>query len=152
MKNNIFKGDKITIVLDYNKNNEGIINELINNENIIINNKDSIDLEIIKILTRLGMPANLHGHQYIKEAIKMGISNHDNYLHPYIKLYPRLSELFNVKDYMIEKSMRDAITITWSRGNFDYQNKLFGYTIDRSKGKPTNGEFIAQIVNYLNAI
>ena len=70
----------------------------------------------------------------------------------FLNLYPQLSKIFNVKDYMIEKSIRDAITITWSRGNFDYQSKLFGYTVDRDRGKPTNGEFIAQIVNYISTI
>ena len=141
--------DKITIELN-SKENEQIIKSIIENNKLI--SKNNIDNKIFIILTKLGMPSNLHGHQYIKEAIKLSVNNNEVYLHPNRRLYPRLSKMFNVKDYMIEKSIRDAITITWNRGNFEFQNILFGYTVNRLKGKPTNGEFIAQIVNYLNTI
>lgn len=143
---------KITIIINNYIENKQLIEKLLldrNNEIIIKNN---IDNKIFTVLTKLGMPSNLHGHQYIIEAIKLGFISNENYLHPNMNLYPQLSKIFNVKDYMIEKSIRDAITITWSRGNFDYQSKLFGYTVDRDRGKPTNGEFIAQIVNYINTI
>ena len=140
---------KIIIILDDNENNKEIIKSLFDNKKINYAIKDNyIERKILDILTKLGMPSNIHGHRYLKEAIRLSMINSNYYLHPFIELYPILSKKFNVKNYIIEKSIRDAITITWSRGNFDYQNE-FGYTIDRDKGKPTNSEFIAQISNYL---
>ena len=144
--------NKITIILNNYKENEQLIKELLINKNNEINYKSNIDTKIFILLTKLGMPSNLHGHRYIVTAIKLCFEGNENYLHLSANLYPTISKIFNVKDYMVEKSIRDAITITWNRGNYDYQRKLFGYTVDREKGKPTNGEFIAQIVNYLNTI
>ena len=142
---------KIIIILDHNKENEDLIKSLLNNKKIDITIQDNyLDRKIINILTKLGMPSNIQGHRYLKEALKLSIINSIYYLHPFSELYPILSKKFNVKNYIIEKSIRDAISITWDRGNFDYQNELFGYTINREKGKPTNSEFLALISNYLN--
>lgn len=143
--------NKITIILELNNKNKDIINSFINDESIKIYRSDNVERNILIVLKELGMPSNLHGYRYVKEAIKLCINNYD-YLHPNMLLYPVLSKKFNVNNWMIEKSIRDAITITWNKGNYEYQNELFGYTIDKDKGKPTNGEFIAQIVNYLSTI
>ena len=143
---------KIVIILDHNKENEELIKSLLNNKGVNITIKDNnIERKIINILTKLGMPSNIQGHRYLKEALKLSVINSIYYMHPFSELYPILSRKFNVKNYMIEKSIRDAISITWDRGNYDYQEELFGYTISRDKGKPTNSEFLAHIANYLNA-
>ena len=143
------QSNKITITINDYILNEDVIGRLFNFR--YISNKN-IDTKIFKVLTKLGMPSNLCGYQYVREAIRMSYYNMDNYIHPNSILYPKLSKMFNIKECMVEKSIRDAITITWDRGNYDYQEELFGYTINRYKGKPTHGEFIAQIVNYIDMI
>ena len=142
---------KIIIILDDNEENEYLIKTLLNNKKVDVTIKDNyLERKIIEILTKLGMPSNINGHRYLKEALRLSVINSNYYIHPFIELYPKLSKKFNVKNYMIEKSIRDAISITWDRGNYDFQEELFGYTINREKGKPTNSEFLALIANYIN--
>jgi two-component system response regulator (stage 0 sporulation protein A) len=49
----------------------------------------------------------------------------------------------------VERAIRHAIEVAWSRGNVEIINSLFGYTIDVNRGKPTNSEFIAMIADKL---
>ena len=47
------------------------------------------------------------------------------------------------------RSIRHLIEVTWSRGDLDVLDKYFGNTISASRGKPTNGEFIARMANVI---
>lgn len=49
----------------------------------------------------------------------------------------------------VERAIRHAIEVAWERGSTDYIDKLFGYTVNHRKGKPTNSEFIALISDKL---
>ena len=46
-------------------------------------------------------------------------------------------------------ALRHAIEVAWDRGDVDTLNSYFGYTIQNSRGKPTNSEFIAMIADNL---
>ena len=54
---------------------------------------------------------------------------------------------------LIDESRRDevnhAIEVAWDRGDVETLNSYFGYTIQNSRGKPTNSEFIAMIADNL---
>ena len=45
----------------------------------------------------------------------------------------------------MERAIRHAIEVAWSRGRLDTIHDIFGYTVSNGKGKPTNSEFIALI-------
>ena len=62
-------------------------------------------------------------------------------------LYPTVAERFETTPSRVERAIRHAIEIAWDRGNLDTLNSFFGYTVDTSKGKPTNSEFIALITD-----
>ena len=47
----------------------------------------------------------------------------------------------------VERAIRHAIEVAWSRGKLDTLDQLFGYTVSNGKGKPTNSEFIALIAD-----
>ena len=49
----------------------------------------------------------------------------------------------------VERAIRHAIEVAWTRGNIDSISHLFGYTINISKSKPTNSEFIAMVADKL---
>ena len=49
----------------------------------------------------------------------------------------------------VERAIRHAIEVAWSRGKLDTLDELFGYTVSNGKGKPTNSEFIALIADTL---
>jgi two-component system response regulator (stage 0 sporulation protein A) len=57
--------------------------------------------------------------------------------------------LHNTTPSRVERAIRHAIEVAWSRGQVDTINRIFGYTIHNSKGKPTNSEFIAMVADKL---
>ena len=65
------------------------------------------------------------------------------------ELYPLIADKYNTTPSRVERAIRHAIEVAWSRGNVDVVNSLFGYTIDVNRGKPTNSEFIAMIADKL---
>ena len=50
----------------------------------------------------------------------------------------------------VERAIRHAIEVAWDRGNVEVLEQYFGYTINSSRGKPTNSEFIAMIADKIN--
>lgn len=117
-----------------------------NNDKVLVDSKQD---RIVNILNKLGMPANIKGYKYVKQAILLCLNDQDYYLHTTSKLYPSLAKKFNIKESCIEKAIRNAIELSWCRGDIEEQDRIFGYTIDKNKGRPTNGEFFAQLINYL---
>ncbi len=65
------------------------------------------------------------------------------------ELYPMIAEKYNTTPSRVERAIRHAIELAWDRGNVDLMNKVFGYTIDVERGKPTNSEFIAMVADRL---
>ena len=65
------------------------------------------------------------------------------------KLYPKIAAHYDTTASKVERAIRHAIEVAWSRGKIENINKFIGYDIYTSKDKPTNGEFIALIVDKL---
>jgi len=53
------------------------------------------------------------------------------------------------KRLVLERAIRYAIEVAWNRGDTETLNRIFGFTINQAKGKPTNSEFIAMIADKL---
>ena len=64
-------------------------------------------------------------------------------------LYPAVARRFETTPSRVERAIRHAIEVAWDRGDVDVLNSFFGYTIQNTKGKPTNSEFIAMIADNL---
>ena len=62
-------------------------------------------------------------------------------------LYPTIAKKYDTTTSRVERAIRHAIEVAWSRGRMDTIDALFGYTINHGKGKPTNSEFIALITD-----
>lgn len=112
-------------------------------------NTMSIEAEITNIIHEIGVPAHIKGYLYLREAIGMVVENIE-YLSAVTKeLYPNIAQKFNTTPSRVERAIRHAIEVAWSRGKMDTINRLFGYTVHNGKGKPTNSEFIAMIADKL---
>ncbi len=114
-------------------------------------NCSNLDLEtrVTNILHEIGVPAHIRGYHYMREAIIMAIGDIDvlNYITK--ELYPSIAKKCNTTPSRVERAIRHAIEVAWSRGRIDAIDSLFGYTINNHKGKPTNSEFIALIADRL---
>lgn len=62
-------------------------------------------------------------------------------------LYPTIAKNHQTTPSRVERAIRHAIEVAWNRGNTEVLDKMFGYTINSGKGKPTNSEFIALIAD-----
>ena len=116
-----------------------------NKEENVESQRKIIFENVTKILHDIGIPAKLQGYTYLREAIVI-VSQDITLLRGITKyLYPNLAEKFKSKPSQIERGMRHAIEVAWIRGNIQNIDKIFGYTVSPSKGRPTNSEFIAMV-------
>lgn len=109
----------------------------------------NLDARITNIIHEIGVPAHIKGYLYLREAITM-VYNNLELLGSITKiLYPDIAKKYNTTASRVERAIRHAIEVAWSRGNIDSINKMFGYTISTHKAKPTNSEFIAMVADKL---
>lgn len=107
--------------------------------------------EVRRILLELGAPDHLVGHPYVIRAIMLVVGDQLYINHITFGLYPQLAVEFETTPARVERAIRHLIEVTWVRGDIDVLDKYFGNTISASRGKPTNGEFIARIANVVKA-
>lgn len=109
----------------------------------------NLDANITSIIHEIGVPAHIKGYQYLREAITM-VYNNIEILGAITKtLYPAIAEKYKTTPSRVERAIRHAIEVAWTRGNIDSISYIFGYTINISKSKPTNSEFIAMVADKL---
>jgi two-component system response regulator (stage 0 sporulation protein A) len=109
----------------------------------------NLDANITSIIHEIGVPAHIKGYLYLREAISM-VYNDIELLGSITKvLYPDIAKKFNTTASRVERAIRHAIEVAWSRGNIESISSLFGYTVSMSKAKPTNSEFIAMVADKL---
>ena len=112
-----------------------------------LDSSKSLEAKITNIIHEIGVPAHIKGYLYLREAIAMVVENID-YLGAVTKeLYPTIAQKYNTTSSRVERAIRHAIEVAWTRGKIDTIDKIFGYTINNNKGKPTNSEFIAMIAD-----
>ena len=143
-------------------NNEAVINRIKNLNQRVKNEmkisaaredyfpqKQEINLEnrVTDMIHEIGIPAHIKGYHYLRDAIIMAIEDMD-VLNAITKvLYPTVAKMHQTTSSRVERAIRHAIEVAWSRGKLDTLENLFGYTVSYGKGKPTNSEFIALIAD-----
>uniref|UniRef100_UPI0038B6F449 sporulation transcription factor Spo0A n=1 Tax=Alkaliphilus peptidifermentans TaxID=426129 RepID=UPI0038B6F449 len=115
----------------------------------LVNNNRSLEADITNIIHEIGVPAHIKGYLYLREAITMVVGNIELLSAVTKELYPSIAKKYNTTASRVERAIRHAIEVAWSRGKVDTINNLFGYTINTDKGKPTNSEFIAMVADKL---
>ena len=117
--------------------------------NVKQNVKQEHDLEqdVTDMIHEIGVPAHIKGYQYLREAIMMAVEDIDMLNSITKVLYPTIAKKFQTTPSRVERAIRHAIEVAWSRGRMETLDALFGYTVNTGKGKPTNSEFIALIAD-----
>lgn len=110
---------------------------------------DERDLEkdVTDMIHEIGVPAHIKGYQYLREAIMMSVEDVEMLGSITKILYPTIAKKYQTTPSRVERAIRHAIEVAWSRGRMETLDSLFGYTINTGKGKPTNSEFIALIAD-----
>lgn len=104
--------------------------------------------ELSKTLKRMGFSASLQGYKYLLYAIMLSIQRPEALKQITTFLYPSIAKKFHVTTSSVERCIRNAIEIAWLRGDIDFNNELFQYSVNAEKGKPTNAEFISVLTEH----
>ena len=123
--------------------------EIRKSQNIEALNLDNLETQITKLIHEVGVPAHIKGYQYLREAIILAVKDMTIINSITKGLYPTLARKFKTTPSRVERAIRHAIEVAWTRGKMDINNEMFGNTISATKGKPTNSEFIAMIADKL---
>ena len=107
----------------------------------------NLEVDVTNIIHEIGVPAHIKGYQYLRDAISMSVEDMEMLNSITKVLYPTIAKKYQTTPSRVERAIRHAIEVAWSRGNMETLDALFGYTISIGKGKPTNSEFIALIAD-----
>ena len=109
------------------------------------------DFELEKYITDvmldIGVPAHLKGYHYLREAMLLSGRDVEAVSSGTKLLYPTVARHFKTTGQKVERAIRNAIEVSWSRGNDKTLEGLFGYSSNSGKSRPTNSEYIARIAD-----
>lgn len=108
-----------------------------------------IELEryITDIMLDIGVPAHLKGYHYLRDAILLSGRDMEVVSSVTKLLYPTIAKHFKTTDQKVERAIRNAIEVSWDRGNAETFEEMFGYSVLSGKTRPTNSEYIARIAD-----
>ncbi len=111
------------------------------------NREHNLESDVTNIIHEIGVPAHIKGYQYLRDAIMMSVDDTEMLGSITKQLYPSIAKRHKTTPSRVERAIRHAIEVAWSRGKMDTIDELFGYTVNGGKGKPTNSEFVALIAD-----
>lgn len=109
--------------------------------------KPDLTRRVTEIIHHVGIPANIKGYNYLREAIILAVKDRGLIDAVTKELYPQVAKVFRSTPSRVERAIRHAIEVAWSRGDLEVLHRYFGYTVNPMKDKPTNSEFIALIAD-----
>ena len=65
------------------------------------------------------------------------------------ELYPEIASMYDTTSSRVERAIRHAIEVSWTRGDYEVMEEIFGHSVDYDRAKPTNSEFIATLADKL---
>ena len=116
-------------------------------DNIV--SKQELEQAISSFMLELGIPAHLRGYQYLRSAVEMCTEDMELVGSVTKLLYPDLAKMYKTTDQKIERAIRNAIEVSWERGNSALFEQLFGYCNSNEYSRPTNSEYIATVADYI---
>ena len=120
----------------------------INSNKLMVSDKD-LKQSITSLLHSLGIPSHIKGYMYIRDGIDLMYNNPSMIGAITKELYPEIAERYDTTSSRVERAIRHAIEVSWSRGDYDVMESLFGHSVDYDRAKPTNSEFIATLADKL---
>lgn len=103
--------------------------------------------EVTTMMHQIGVPAHIKGYQYIRDAILMVVEDISLLGAVTKELYPGIAKKYNTASSRVERGIRHAIELAWERGQTDTLKRIFGYSMNIERQKPTNSEFIALLAD-----
>ena len=108
-----------------------------------------IEENVTRIMLELGVPVHLKGYQYLRTGIVWCIQDMERVSSVTKLLYPELAKQYLTTPQKVERAIRNAVEVSWQRGNEELFDKLFGYNRNDGNGRPTNSEYIGGIADFI---
>lgn len=116
---------------------------------IQLDTSKSLEVTISALLRELGIPTNIKGYQYLKDAVTTVVYAPTMINAITKELYPHVARRHDTTASSVERAIRHAIECAWARGDLDTLYSFFGNTVSVDKGKPTNSQAISQIAEHI---
>ena len=100
---------------------------------------------VTKLLLSLGVPAHLKGYHYLRSAILRSEQDIEVVSSVTKLLYPDVAREYNTSVQKVERAIRNAIEVSWLRGNIGSMEEMFGFSAHT--GKDLTG--IALFLHYM---
>lgn len=113
----------------------------------VVLEKSYIEERITNIFITIGIPANINGYHFLRDAIKLAVGDYKIISNITKELYPKVAARFDTSPYKVERGIRHAIEVAWNKGKIININSIFGLTVYEINEKPSNGEFIALLAD-----
>ena len=80
---------------------------------------ENLESRVTNMLHEIGIPAHIKGYHYLRDAIIMAVNDMD-VLNAITKiLYPTVAKKYQTTSSRVERAIRHAIEVAWSRGKLD---------------------------------
>ena len=112
--------------------------------------EQSLDERLGSLFLTIGIPAHIKGYQYLRCGVRLAVENPGIINRITRELDPGRAARFDTTASKVERAIRHAIDVAWSRGRVDTLNRAFGCRVCTPEDKPTNGEFIAMLADKLS--
>ena len=84
---------------------------------------------VTKVMIEMGVPAHLKGYQYLRSSIMMAEEDMEVVGSVTKLLYPEIAKRYKTTEQKVERAIRNAIEVSWLRGNVQIFEELFGYSV-----------------------
>jgi two-component system response regulator (stage 0 sporulation protein A) len=111
------------------------------------NNQSRVQL-VTEVIRLLCIPAGMKGFQHLKMAILIVLESPYNIQSLSRYVYPDVAKRFGDTISMVERSIRYAISVGWSRADDEAKLQFLG----QKTKQPTNKQFIYGICDYVFTI
>lgn len=101
---------------------------------------------VSQLLNKMGISASVKGYYYLRSAILMVLDDQEAIIGITKRMYPDVAKEYNTTASKVERAIRHAIESAWKRGAGKIYSEIVGI---KNEAKPTNGQFIAAIGEYL---
>jgi two-component system response regulator (stage 0 sporulation protein A) len=113
----------------------------------VLSERSILEKQVTKLMLEIGIPASIKGYHYLRDSILLVIKENDTTGAMTKIVYPTIAKQYSTTSTRVERAIRHAIEVAWTRGRADVLEKIFGFTVNMNKGKPTNSEFINLIAD-----
>ncbi|MGG2110372.1 sporulation initiation factor Spo0A C-terminal domain-containing protein [Lysinibacillus pakistanensis] len=107
------------------------------------------DAKISNLVFNMGVPSHIKGHKYLIDAVALAYENPSLISKEKKDLYPYIAKRYNTTASRVERAIRHAIEISWSRGNLENLSSILEYPETKKTIKPTNSEYITYLAKII---